>query len=61
LNKKKRNKLVSKIYKNEKKNISNLISNIMNFNNKETENTSGKYFPNKGVKGTLIKVEVDEN
>ena len=39
---KKRNKLVSKIYKNEKKNISNLISNIMNFNNKETENR--KYF-----------------
>ena len=27
----------------------------------EIENTSGKYFPNKGVKETLIKVKVDEN
>ncbi len=55
------NKLVSKIYKNENKKISNSIPNEINFNNKETENTSGKYFPNKGVKETLIKVKVDEN
>ena len=55
------NKLVSKINKNENKKISNSTHNEINFNNKEIENTSGKYFPNKGVKETLIKVKVDEN
>ena len=55
------NKSVSKIYKDENKKISNSTPNEINFNNKEIENTSGKYFPNKGVKETLIKVKVDEN
>ena len=55
------NKSVSKIYKDENKKISNTTPNEINFNNKEIENTSGKYFPNKGVKETLIKVKVDEN
>ena len=55
------NKSVSKIYKEENKKISNSTPNEINFNNKEIENTSGKYFPNKGVKETLIKVKVDEN
>ena len=32
-----------------------------NISIEEIENTSGKYFPNKGVKETLIKVKVDEN
>ena len=55
------NKSVSKIYKDENKKISNSTPNEMNFDDKEIENTSGKYFPNKGVKETLIKVKVDEN